>query len=113
MGDDILGLFPILDCFYTFLPIVRGRFDVLEVLGGGGEGFGLVDVDILFVTPVAMDLVCSSHGSLPGEIRMLPTVPAHTHTMHRNAFHGDPWGPVMGAASADISECSCFRSGIV
>ena len=31
VGDDILGLFPILDCFYTFLPIVRGRFDVLEV----------------------------------------------------------------------------------
>ncbi|CAK9085835.1 Adenosine deaminase (Adenosine aminohydrolase) [Durusdinium trenchii] len=32
VGDDILGLFPILDCFYTFLPIVRGRFDVLEEL---------------------------------------------------------------------------------
>ena len=33
VGDDILGLFPILDCFYTFLPIVRGRFDVLEAIG--------------------------------------------------------------------------------
>lgn len=32
VGGDILGLFPILDCFYTFLPIVRGRFDVLEEL---------------------------------------------------------------------------------
>ena len=34
VGDDILGLFPILDCFYTFLPIVRGRFDVLEATNG-------------------------------------------------------------------------------
>ena len=32
VGNDIIGLFPILDCFYTFLPIVRGRFALLEEL---------------------------------------------------------------------------------
>ncbi|CAE7228185.1 ADA [Symbiodinium sp. KB8] len=32
VGSDIIGLFPILDCFYTFLPIVRGRFELLEEL---------------------------------------------------------------------------------
>jgi len=32
VGKDVLGLFPILDCFYVFLPIVRGRFEVLEEL---------------------------------------------------------------------------------
>mmetsp|Transcript_42201 Transcript_42201/g.78496 ORF Transcript_42201/g.78496 Transcript_42201/m.78496 type:complete len:410 (-) Transcript_42201:230-1459(-) len=32
VGSDILGLFPILDCFYTYLPIVRGRFSLLEEL---------------------------------------------------------------------------------
>ena len=32
VGSDIIGLFPILDCFYTFLPIVRGRLALLEEL---------------------------------------------------------------------------------